>query len=214
MPPKQTAIIDLDDSGYQRGMSRVKSGWSDFGKGAASARGGALGFGSALTSIAGPAMVATVAIGALTAAIGASVGAAIEWGTSMAGVAKTTGASGEALKAISSDLLELSTTVPVTRDALAETAQVAGQLGVATGDIAAFTLTASKMGVAFEMSASGAATAAAEINSAYGMAIDSTESWADSINVLGNNFAATEPQILRFVNSASGGGDDLRRVNC
>ncbi|HPM27226.1 MAG TPA: phage tail tape measure protein, partial [Methanothrix sp.] len=83
--------------------------------------------------------------------------------------------------------------------------QVAGSLGVAKEEIAGFTEVAAQMAVAFEMPAEQAATAAAKILTAFGQDIDasSMEKLGNVVNTMGDSFAATEGEVLDFVNRSS-----------
>lgn len=161
--------------------------------------------GSALSAI-GPAGIAAGAgIAVIGGALSSSVQAAAGFETSMSGVAKTTGLAGPELSALGSAILEMSSTMPVAASELANIAQVAGSLGVAKEELAGFSEVAAQMSVAFEMPAEQAATAAAKILTAFGMDIDTSnmESLGNVVNTMGDSFAATEPEVLDFINRAS-----------
>jgi TP901 family phage tail tape measure protein len=150
-------------------------------------------------------IAAGVAGAALIGAGAAAVNLARAWETSMAGVSKTTGLTGADLATLSSELQNMSTTMPLAASGLANIAAVAGSLGVAKENIAGFTEAAAMMGVGFAMPADQAATAAAKILNSFNKPIDASNMMAlgNVVNTLGDNFAATEPEILDFVNRAS-----------
>jgi TP901 family phage tail tape measure protein len=161
---------------------------------------------SSLAMSLGPVGIAAGVAGAALIGAGvASVNLARAWETSMAGVSKTTGLTGSDLASLSSELQNMATTTPLAATELANIAAVAGSLGVAKQDIAGFTEAAAMMAVGFELPAEQAATSAAKILTAFGKPIDTSNMMAlgNTVNTLGDNFAATEPEILDFVNRAS-----------
>lgn len=154
----------------------------------------------------GPVGIAAGVVAAGLLAIGsASVSAASAWQSGMAGVSKTTGLAGADLDALSSSLLEMSTRMPVAASGLQDIAAAGGSLGVAQSELAGFTEAATMMSVGFEMSAEAAATSSAKILTAFGKPIDTKNMMAlgNVVNSMGDNFAATEPQVLDFINRAS-----------
>jgi TP901 family phage tail tape measure protein len=150
-------------------------------------------------------IAAGVAGAALIGAGVASVNLARAWETSMAGVSKTTGLTGTDLAKLSAELQTMSTTMPIAASELANIAGVAGSLGVAKENIAGFTEVAAMMGVGFAMPADQAATAAAKILNAFNKPIDSSNMMAlgNVVNMIGDSMAATEPEMLDFINRAS-----------
>lgn len=161
---------------------------------------------SSLAGALGPVGIAAgVAGGALLAAGSASVNLARAWETSMAGVSKTTGLTGADLATLSGELQNMATTTPLAASELANIAAVAGSLGVAKENIAGFTQAAAMMGVGFDMPADQAATAAAKILNSFSKPIDSSNMMAlgNVVNMIGDSMAATEPEMLDFINRAS-----------
>jgi len=146
-----------------------------------------------------------LAVTALGGALVGSAQSAAAWQTSMTGVAKTTGLGGSDLAELSDQLLTMSTNMPVAASGLAEIAQAGGSLGIAKEELAGFTEVAAQMGVGFEMSAEQAATSGAKILNAFGqeMNTENLRSLGSVVNAMGDSFAATEPQVLDFLNRAS-----------
>jgi TP901 family phage tail tape measure protein len=161
--------------------------------------------GTIMGTLANPMTIAAAAAAALGAALVGSVQAAAAWETSMTGVAKTTGMAGPELASLSKELLNLSTNMPVAASELASIAQAGGSLGIAKEELAGFTEVAAQMGVGFEMAADKAATAGAKILNAFGqeMNTENLRSLGSVVNVMGDSFAATETQVLDFLNRAS-----------
>lgn len=195
----------LDASGVASGMQSINGHLNDLGMktGTASMNLGALG--TVMGTLANPMTAFALAATTAGAALAGSVAAAASWQSGMANVSKTTGLAGADLAGLSKELLDMSTKMPTAASDLQNIAAVAGSLGVAKENIAGFTEVAAQMAVGFEMPAEVAATSAAKILTAYGKPIDASNMKAlgNAVNALGDSTAATEPQILDFVNRAS-----------
>lgn len=195
----------LDGSGVATGAQQITGHLNQLGiqTNAASANLG--GLGTVLGTMANPATAVALGITAIGGALVGSAQAAAAWETSMTGVAKTTGLAGPELADLSQDLLTMSTNVPLAASELASIAAAGGSLGIAQDQLAGFTEVAAQMGVGFEMAADQAATAGAKILNAFGkeMNTENLRSLGAVVNTMGDNFAATEPQVLDFLNRAS-----------
>ena len=195
----------LDGSGFASGAQRINGQLQQMGFHTQTATAGLGGVGTLLGTMANPATAAALAVTALGGALVGSAQSAAAWQTSMTGVAKTTGLGGADLAELSDQLLTMSTNMPVAASGLAEIAQAGGSLGIAKEELAGFTEVAAQMGVGFEMSAEQAATAGAKILNAFGQEMDTENlrSLGSVVNAMGDSFAATEPQVLDFLNRAS-----------
>ena len=195
----------LDGSGFASGAQRINGQLQQMGFHTQTATAGLGGIGTMLGTMANPATAAALAVTALGGALVGSAQSAAAWQTSMTGVAKTTGLGGADLAELSDQLLTMSTNMPVAASGLAEIAQAGGSLGIAKEELAGFTEVAAQMGVGFEMSAEQAATAGAKILNAFGQEMDTENlrSLGSVVNAMGDSFAATEPQVLDFLNRAS-----------
>lgn len=166
---------------------------------------------SSLAMALGPVGIAAGLAGvALIAAGAGAVQAAAGFETAMIGAKKTinagSGAEEEAyFKVLGDQLMEMSMNVPIAASELAGLAQAGGSLGVAKEEIAGFVEVASQMGVGFEMGAQEAATAGAKILTAFNLdtTAENMRSLGSVVNEMGDNFAATEPQVLDFLTRAS-----------
>lgn len=142
--------------------------------------------------------LAAVAVGGVAAA-SIAVGSSFE--TAFAGVKKTVDATEEEYAKLRQDILDMSTEIPSTANEIAQTMEIAGQLGVATESLTDFTKTMINLGVSTNMTAEEAATALARFANITGMsdfAADGTSNWerlGSTIVDLGNNFATTESEI-------------------
>ena len=102
----------------------------------------------------------------------------------------------KAFKQISDSLINISKIVPVTTRELNEIAAVGGQLGVAADDIVSFTKTIQKLTVATNLGAQDAALAMARLQEITGLTSKDLDNLGASLVDLGNNFAATESEIV------------------
>ena len=207
----------LDASGFASGAQQINSQLGMMGIQTSAANANLGGLGTIIGTLANPLTAVALGITAVGGALVSSVQSAAAWESAMVGVAKTSGLSGSALDSLSQGLLKMSTEMPVAADQLAAVAAAAGSLGIGqnladigdfSGQSAAiqeFTEVAIKMGVGFEMSAEQATTAGAKILNAFGkdMNSENLEKLGSVVNTMGDSFAATEPQVLDFLNRAS-----------
>ncbi len=138
-------------------------------------------------------------LGKVTAAAGGLAvvaAAAMEFEAAMAGVKKTVDGSPEQIQALSTEIKQLSINLGLSSEAVADIAAQGGQLGVPIEQLGEFTEMAGKMSVAFGISAEEAAQSAAELANVFGISMQDVEALGDAINTLGNNTAATEPDII------------------
>lgn len=143
-------------------------------------------------------------IAAGVAKIGSSMGSialltreAMQFETAMAQVRKTTGASAADMQTLSAQVKDLSVELGMSAEEVAGMVAQGGQLGVAFKDLPEFTRLAGQMAVAFGMSADAAGDAAAKLANVYGIPLADVRALGDAINVLGNNTAATEAEIVQ-----------------
>lgn len=144
----------------------------------------------------------------LTALGGSIIGLAkpaIEFESAMADVLKVVDfKTPEGFKNLSKDLLDLTDTIPMTAKELASIAASGGQLGVAEGDIKAFTQTIAKMSVAFDMSAEQSGDAMAKLANVYKIPISEIGKLGDAINELSNNSPAKASDIVNTLSRIGG----------
>ena len=169
---------------------------------------------SGMVAAVNPVTLAIAGVAAGFAAMGgvavASVNAFRDFEEGMAGVAKTTGMSGEALAELGDGIKDMAKTIPIAHTELADIAAVAGQLGIqGTNNILAFTKTASEVAVAFDIPAEKAATVMAKLTNIYGLGIDQASNLASAINVLGNTTAASESQISDYAMSLGAAAEQM-----
>lgn len=197
--------MTLDGTNFASGMQAANAHLHQMGISTNSATASLGPMGTILGSMASPLSLVALGATAVGGALAASVQSAAAWESSMAGVAKTTGMAGPALAELSSELLEMSTNIPIAASELASIAQAGGSLGIAKEELAGFTEVAAQMGVGFEMSAAQAATSGAKILTAFQMDVsaENLRNLGNVVNKMGDDFPATEAQVLEFTNRAS-----------
>lgn len=135
---------------------------------------------------------------AISAGVGASVKAAMDWESAWAGVQKTNDGTEQQMQALEEDLRNLATTLPATHTEIAAVAEAAGQLGVGVDDVSEFTETMINLGETTNLSADEAATALARFSNITGTSFSDVDKLGSSLVDLGNNFATTESEILEM----------------
>jgi TP901 family phage tail tape measure protein len=136
----------------------------------------------------------------LTRAIGGPIKAAMRFEEAMADVKKVVDfPTPQAFKDFQKELLDMSKTIPVSVDGLAQIAAAAGQNGIPLDQITKFTEAAAKIGVAFDISANEAGTAIAKLMTGLGIGLDEAVKLSDAMNHLSNNQASKASEILDVV---------------
>jgi TP901 family phage tail tape measure protein len=122
----------------------------------------------------------------------------------LVGVGKTTNIEGKRLEKFGKEFQKLSSQIPISTNELLGIAQAAGQLGV-TGEknLLKFTETIAKLGVSTDLAGEEAATALTRILNVTNESIDTIDTFGSVIVALGNNFAATESEIVRVTTEVS-----------
>ena len=121
---------------------------------------------------------------------------AMKFETAMAGVKKVAEGTDEQYAKLSDELKKMSAELGISAAEMVDLAAAGGQLGIPIEKLSEFTAIASKMSVAFGMSAEEAGNAAATIANVFQLPIGEVEKLGDAINVLGNNTAAREKDIV------------------
>ena len=102
----------------------------------------------------------------------------------------------EEIKQMEADIKSLAKSIPLSLEGLAQIVAAGGQLGVPKEQLAGFAETASKMSVAFNITADEAGQAMAKLSNVLQMPISKMSEVGDVINYLSNNIAATAPEIV------------------
>ncbi len=181
------AVVD-NIGGFTRDMGRYTDAIDKAEKRTAkfSERVGKLG--RALVGISAP----LIAIGVL------STRAAISFETAFIGVRKTVDATEEEFADLEAAIRQMAQTIPISVEQFSQLAETAGQLGIRIADIQAFIRVVADLGVATTLSADQAAISLARLVTITGLAQSDFGRLGATIVDLGNNFAATEGEILSF----------------
>lgn len=135
--------------------------------------------------------------------------AAIDWESAWTGVAKVVDGSPEQLAALEDELRGLATTLPQTHAEIAGVAAAAGQLGVATEDLAGFTRVMVDLGTATNISSEEAAFSLSRLMNIMQTAPDHVSNLGSAIVDLGNNSATTEADIVAMALRIAGAGQQI-----
>lgn len=107
-------------------------------------------------------------------------------------------------KQMEQDLLALTHRIPMSAKELAAIAASGGQLGIARQDLAGFTETIAKMGVAFDMPAEQASESMAKLANVYKIPIAQIGKLGDAINHLSNSSPAKASDIVNTLGRVGG----------
>lgn len=150
---------------------------------------------------------AAVGVGAAFVAVaGLSAKAAIDWESSWAGVTKTVNGTPEELQAIEDGLRGLTKVLPGSHDEIAAVAEAAGQLGVKSSSVVAFTKTMVDLGETTNLSSDEAATAIAQLMNIMQTAPKDVDRLGSSLVALGNDGASTEKDIILMAQRIASAG--------
>ncbi|MGO3028039.1 phage tail tape measure protein [Pseudomonas helleri] len=144
----------------------------------------------------------TLAVG-VTAAL--PVKLAIDYESAMADVKKVVNFdTPEGFSTLSTEILELTRTLPLAASDLAAIAASGGQLGIASKDIKLFTTNIAKMATAFDMSAEMAGDSMAKLANVYQIPIQNIDRLGDAINELSNSSPAKASDIVNALSRVGG----------
>jgi len=152
----------------------------------------------------------TTAITAPLAGIGIlATKAAIDWETSFANVRKTVKGTAEELKELETGLRDMSTKLPKSAAGLASIAEEAGRLGIQQENILGFTETIVRLAETSTLGAEEAATGLARFANITKLPQGQIENLANSLTVLGSEFATTENEIQEMSLRLAGAGSQI-----
>jgi TP901 family phage tail tape measure protein len=155
----------------------------------------------------GRGMVVAGALAVTASALAAK--AAIGWQSAWTGVTKTVEGTDEQLAEVEAGLRGLTKVLPAAHDEIAAVAEAAGQLGIQTGSVVAFTKTMIDLGETTNLSADEAATSLARFMNVMGTSQDQVSNLGSAVVELGNNYATTEAEIVQMSQRLSGAGRQI-----
>lgn len=124
--------------------------------------------------------------------------ASTEFESALTGVDKTTNLTVSELAEMSAAVKDLALDIPVTTDEMLAIGEVAGQLGIAKGNILDFSTTMSMLSTATTMAADEGATMLAQFANITQMDQTQYDELASAIVALGNSYATTEQKITEM----------------
>ena len=128
----------------------------------------------------------------------ACIDASVEFESALTGVDKTTDLTASELAEMSDAVKDLALEIPVTTDEMLAIGEVAGQLGIAKGNILDFATTMSMLSTATTMTADEGATMLAQFANITQMDQSQYDELASAIVALGNSYATTEQKITEM----------------
>src|SRR5690606_3493048 len=111
--------------------------------------------------------------------------------------------------AVEQGLRDLTSVLPATHQEIAAVAEAAGQLGIKTDSVVAFTRTMIDLGETTNLSANDAATALARFTNIMGTNQDQVSNLGSAIVGLGNNYATSEAEIVEMSMRLAGAGRQI-----
>ncbi|WP_035830485.1 phage tail tape measure protein [Kaistia adipata] len=152
-----------------------------------------------------------LAIGAgyigVSKAVGGTVGAAIKFEEAFADVRKVIDGTPAQLSQIRSEILAMSRVLPNSAAGIASIYAAAGQSNIPINELGKFSEMVAKVAVAWEVSEGETSEALAKIKNQLNMNVDQVGLYADAINQLGNNTAASAPNLVDFSKRVAAQGE-------
>lgn len=102
-------------------------------------------------------------------------------------------------KAMSRDVLDLSTRIPMAAEGLAQIVAAAGRAGIAREELLGFATDAAKMGIAFDTTAEDAGEMMAKWRTAFSLGQSEVVQLADQINALTNTYGGNVQAVTQMV---------------
>lgn len=190
---RATIVIDGDSSPFLAKLAGLKGdallGLSGIGK-------------EAIKIAKGVTVAATLAT---AAAVGGVIKTFASFEDAFAGVAKTVDATDAELAKIQQGLRDLAKQIPVNFEQLSDLARLAGQFGVATGDIVEFTRVMALLSVTIDdLDIEAAASALARLATILQIPNEQFMNLGSTLTDLGNKFASAEGDILNLSTRIAG----------
>ena len=143
--------------------------------------------------------ISLVGIGAISVGLIKATQSAMAFEESFAGIEKTVDATEAQFDRLAKQIIQLSTTIPVSADELNRIGELGGQLGIAVQNLPNFIQTVSTLATTTNLTVDNAALGLARLDAIAQTNGETFENVASTIVDLGNNFAATESEIMTTV---------------
>lgn len=144
------------------------------------------------------------ALGEIAGELRECVDASLAFESTMAGVQRTVGGSETEIAAMGDSFKEMSTQIPITTNTLGKIAETAGQLGVARGDVEAFTQVMAMLDTTTDLTAESAATMLAQFANITGLT--DYERLGAVVAELGDATATTASKVVEMAQGMAATG--------
>ncbi len=128
-----------------------------------------------------------------------TAGEAIKFESAFADVKKVVDASSEQFENMRRNIRRMSGEIPMSANNIAALFAAAGESGIATEDLQGFAEMASRVGIAFDITAEKAGSSLAKLKTQFGLTVAETGDLADVMNHLSNNMASKASEITDFM---------------
>ncbi|MBY3434815.1 phage tail tape measure protein [Rhizobium laguerreae] len=135
----------------------------------------------------------------VTQGIAGTAGAAMDFESAFADVRKVVDATDEQFENMRRTIRQMSNELPIAATDIAAMFAAAGESGVATTDLKAFSEMAARVGIAFDLSAGQAGESLAKLKTQLGLTVPETGDLADAINHLSNNMASKAKDVTDYM---------------
>ena len=142
---------------------------------------------------------AMVGIAAVTFELVKAIQASAAFESAFAGIRKTVDASEKEFSDLAQNILRMSTAIPVSAAELSRIGELGGQLGIAVQNLPEFISTVSTLATTTNLTVDNAALGLARLDAIAQTNGETFSNLASTIVDLGNNFAATESEIMTTV---------------
>ncbi|MGY5801846.1 phage tail tape measure protein [Rhizobium sp. LEGMi12c] len=129
----------------------------------------------------------------------ATAGEAIKFESAFADVKKVVDASSEQFENMRRNIRRMSGEIPMSANNIAALFAAAGESGIATQELQGFAEMASRVGIAFDITAEKAGSSLAKLKTQFGLTVAETGDLADVMNHLSNNMASKASEITDFM---------------
>lgn len=201
-------VLKLDTKDFDNGLDKAKGALNGLSKanGLFNSANSLIGNGLATAAKVGAAAV-MAASSAVAAFAGSSVNAATSFESAFTGVKKTVDASEAEYDKLKDWIMDASTKMATSKENIAATMEIAGQLGIRGVDsLETFTKTMIMLGDSTNLSSEEAASALAKFMNITGDSSQNAEKMGSVIVDLGNHFATTEADIVQMATRLASAG--------
>lgn len=193
MPPVLAGQVNVNIQAVNQGVQKVKEVTDDAAADAARA---AKEHTAKINRIA---TTAIIGVGAITMELFKATMASMAFESSFAGIRKTVEATEEQFDNLAQKIKDMSSVTPVSTDDLNRIGELGGQLGVAVENLPDFIKTVGELATTTNLTVENAALGLARLDAIAQTNGETFSNVASTIVDLGNNFAATEGEIMTTV---------------